>query len=100
MTKKDRYNVKAGWLLDGSGAPARHRVFLQIAEGRIVRIDAAENAPPQGRFLDFGADTVLPCLVDSHVHLFMSGTTDPQARKQQLCADCNEARTAAAASKR
>jgi len=34
--------------------------------------------------LDLTRCTVMPPLVDSHVHLFMSGTPDPQVRKRQL----------------
>ena len=143
-----RLVVLAGWLIDGSGAPASSRVLLHIENGRIVALEqvpmtwmphAAENYPghagagvpgranpgkpdsnrlrdrpadrsgtffaappdlptpaarpdqgpapgqaaPAPPFLDLSHCTILPGLVDSHVHLFMSGTSDPEIRKAQ-----------------
>ncbi len=37
--------------------------------------------------MDFTDCTILPGLVDAHVHLSMSGTTDPETRQWQLDAD-------------
>lgn len=40
--------------------------------------------------LDLSHCTILPPLVDSHVHLVMSGTDDPAVRKHQLTAGYDE----------
>ncbi|MGD8367388.1 MAG: amidohydrolase family protein [Desulfobacterales bacterium] len=73
-----------GWLVDGTGDPARQNQALKIANGQIQGICSSEEVSPEEDLLDFSGDTVLPCLVDSHVHLFMSGTTDARVRQEQL----------------
>jgi len=83
--------INAGWLIDGTGGSVRKNIRLQIQNGRIVSItgrdsvDSAEHVT-----MDFGSSTILPCLVDSHVHLCMSGTEDPVAREKQLGADFDD----------
>ncbi len=83
----------AGWFIDGSGAPARRRVLVSIDEnGLIRRIEA--GAPDSGKAAGSAADlrscTILPPLIDSHVHLALSGTTDEDARHRQLTASYPE----------
>lgn len=79
----------AGWLIDGTGRPSRENVFVRIRDGRIREISA--NGDRDSAF-DFSDCTILPGLVDSHVHLFMSGTSDRDAREHQLVADYLEVR--------
>jgi len=77
--------INAGWLIDGSGGPARKNIRLHIQNGRIVSITGSDYADTEKNGeIDFGSSTILPCLVDSHVHLCMSGTDDPVARKKQI----------------
>ena len=59
--------VRAATLIDGTGAdPARGR-FIVIDEGVITRIAAD---PPKGaEVIDLGELTVMPGLIDCHVHL-------------------------------
>jgi imidazolonepropionase-like amidohydrolase len=80
-----RESILAGWLIDGSGGPARENVLLTIKDGRIDRIEkAVPQAIPQKDFSDFSHCTLLPGLIDAHVHLFMSGTEDLDVRERQL----------------
>lgn len=79
----------AGWLIDGSGGPIRANVRLEFGDGVLRRV-AGAPAPPDasadpsaGGADDFSACTVLPGLVDSHVHLAMSGSVD-EARRTRL----------------
>jgi imidazolonepropionase-like amidohydrolase len=67
--------VRAGRLIDGSGAPAREDMRLHIRDGVIVAIEADEDGPVgEGiALIDARADTVMPGLVNSHAHLFTSG---------------------------
>jgi imidazolonepropionase-like amidohydrolase len=59
-------------LIDGSGAPPRSGVTVTIEDGRIVSADA--TPPPQSaHVLDLGGRTLLPGLVDAHVHLSSLG---------------------------
>jgi imidazolonepropionase-like amidohydrolase len=84
--------VHAGWLIDGSGGPVQENVLIHIQEHAIRSI----NPVPKGlcitspSFLDLSDYTLLPRLVDCHVHLFMSGTDDIAARKRQLEAGYDE----------
>jgi len=72
--------------MDGSGGSVQKDVVLQIQNGRIGRIvsDAARMADPLAVDLDCGDCTVIPGLIDSHVHLFMSASPDPARRQWQL----------------
>ena len=66
--------MRGARLLDGTGAPPRENVAILILEGRIAAIgpDAEIATRPDAggvRQLDVGGATVLPGLVDAHVHL-------------------------------
>lgn len=78
--------IHAGWLIDGWGSPIQKDVRIHIRHNTIQSI---EPSPETGGhqpspFLDLSEYTLLPCMVDCHVHLFMSGTNDITARKRQL----------------
>ncbi len=81
---------KAGWLIDGSGSPIRHNAVLQITQGLVHAIGPADHGSdpaipgPLEELLNFSDCTLLPPLIDSHVHLCMSGTIDPAERQGQL----------------
>ncbi len=80
--------IRVGWLLDGTGGPILRDVLLEIDGGLITAIrDAGDGRPSSRLVADFSNCTLLPGLVDSHCHLFMSGSADPQVRKMQLRAD-------------
>jgi imidazolonepropionase-like amidohydrolase len=55
-------------LLDGTGAPPRDEVTVVVAEGRIARL-GAEPPPPGAEVLDLEGRTLMPGLIDAHVHL-------------------------------
>jgi imidazolonepropionase-like amidohydrolase len=86
--------ILAGWLIDGTGARALKDVALEISEGYI---SAIRKMLPGDRartdVTDYSQCTLLPVLVDSHVHLFMSGTEDPSLRKLQCQASYSEAKS-------
>ena len=77
--------VNIGWLLDGSGAAMQPDMQLEVRAGRICAVNSrAGNEPLCSNGLDLSDHTVLPALIDSHVHLFMSATADPTVREHQL----------------
>ena len=78
--------IHAGWLIDGSGGPIHKDVLIHIQHHTIQSIEPALKASCKNpsSFFDFSQYTLLPRLVDCHVHLFMSGTDDIVARKRQL----------------
>ena len=55
-------------LIDGTGNPPQEGVSLLIANGRIAKI-GRQIFDQQAKKLDAGGLTVLPGLIDSHVHL-------------------------------
>jgi imidazolonepropionase-like amidohydrolase len=71
--------IRAGTLIDGTGAPAIRDGAVVIADGRIVYAGPAANAPaqeiPADRQIDAPDGTVLPGLIDSHVHLTFNART-------------------------
>ncbi len=83
--------VHAGWLIDGTGGPIQTDRRLAIQAGIVQAVFGARSeARSKGDCLDLSACTVLPGLIDSHVHLFMSGTGDRRTREQQLNAGFTE----------
>ncbi len=84
--------IRAGWLLDGRGGPAQEDILLCLENGHISSVKPfsfALGIKPE-ELHDFSHCTILPPLVDSHVHLFMSATTDLKIRKKQLDASYQE----------
>ena len=60
-------------LIDGTGAAAVEDQRIEIAAGRITRVQSAKlrNAfPPHAKILDLTGKTVIPGLVGMHEHLF------------------------------
>ncbi len=85
--------IRVGWLIDGSGGPVQKNRVLKIVNGRIDSIKQLnQESVDCSDSIDLTEYTILPCLVDSHVHLFMSGTQDLQIRKKQLRATFDQAK--------
>lgn len=63
--------VRAGRLIDGTGAPAREDQVIIVRGERIEAVgDAGAVAIPDGaRIVDLGGHTVMPGVVDAHAHL-------------------------------
>lgn len=91
---KGTAHILCGWMIDGSGGPVREKMVMTIVNGRIGDIEPyrVDDRPADLEFVDFSHCTVLPPLVDSHVHLFMSGTTNVVDRERQLVAGYDELR--------
>lgn len=90
----DTSYIHAGWLLDGTGGPVQEKVLLEIRDSRIASITPfrRDQGVPQQDVTDLSHCTILPPLVDSHVHLFMSATTDKIVRENQLVAEYDQLR--------
>lgn len=84
--------IQAGWVIDGTGGPVLDNVLLKIVDGRFESIASAEILAEIDPTIvtDLSHCTLFPPLVDSHLHLFMSATTDKKVRDRQLVADCEE----------
>ncbi len=74
------------------GEPVQEKKIVKIQNGRIDQIRSADKTDyERSDILNLSGSTVLPCLVDSHVHLTMSGTTDRKLRTHILGAGYDEA---------
>ena len=82
----DSRYIHAGRLIDGSGGPVRKNVLLTIVDGLIAAIKgfATSAAPPSDQITDLSHGTILPPLIDCHMHLALSATDDQRARAEQL----------------
>jgi imidazolonepropionase-like amidohydrolase len=61
--------VKAGRLVDVKGNRVLNPAVVLIEDGRIVQVGTALAVPAGAQVLDLGAVTLLPGLIDAHVHL-------------------------------
>jgi imidazolonepropionase-like amidohydrolase len=71
--------LRAPRLLDGTGAPPVDAAALLISGGRVAYAGPAAGLPEgaaRAATLDFAGATLLPGLVDAHVHLVASGHPD------------------------
>jgi imidazolonepropionase-like amidohydrolase len=84
---------RVGWLIDGTGSPAVEKQVIITKTGYIQRIvDANPSMPPPMTIVDLSDCTVIPALIDSHVHLVMSGSTEISVRQNQLNSTYDERR--------
>jgi imidazolonepropionase-like amidohydrolase len=61
-------------LVDGTGAPPREPVTIGIADGRIAHVSSGRGGDGT---VDLGGRTVLPGLVDAHIHLSSDVSRSP-----------------------
>lgn len=61
--------IVGGTLLDGSGADPVPNAILLIEDGRITRAGTGLPVPREAEVFDAGGRTVMPGMIDSHVHL-------------------------------
>ena len=89
--RAETYAIRAGRLITDAAKPARGASTIIVENGRIVRIEAGHGAAPAGAtVVDLSGRTVLPGLIDAHVHL----TGEPNDQFWQLAATTPEYATA------
>ncbi|WP_395611704.1 amidohydrolase family protein [Allosphingosinicella sp.] len=66
----DTIVIHAGHLITDAAQPARGPSTIVVVDGRIQSVTAGLNPAPQGaRLIDLSSRTILPGLIDAHVHL-------------------------------
>ncbi len=83
--------IHAGHVIDRPGEPPRGATTIVVRGGRIAELrDGTVAAEPGARTVELGDETVLPGLVDLHVHFFSDG--DPlKARLEEATRDKEDA---------
>ena len=64
--------IHAGRLIDGTGKAVQEKVTILVHDDRITGVEAGFTAPKGAEVIDLSASTVLPGLIDDHVHITMS----------------------------
>ena len=73
--------LRAARLFDGVSAALVERALLLVEHGRVTAVESGDVSPPAGATtLDLGDATLLPGLIDVHVHLGFDAGPDPVAR--------------------
>ena len=76
----ETFAIQAGRLIVDASQPARGPSTVIVENGRIARIEGGATAPAGATVIDLGGKTVMPGLIDVHVHLTQdSGTPWYQA---------------------
>ncbi len=92
MIQNSDFQIHAGWLIDGTGGPVRKNMLIHIENGYIRDIQPVTCYDVVLSATDLSECTVLPGLIDCHIHLGMSGTNDMSIRQRQLTASYQENR--------
>ena len=61
--------IRAGTLIDGSGASPQKNVVIIVTGERISAVGANVQIPTGATVIDLSGETVLPGFIDAHVHL-------------------------------
>jgi len=72
-------HFRVGRLIVGDGREPRADMMLSVRGERIHAVTPAQEIDPQAEWVDLCAYTVLPGLIDTHVHIMAEGDADPAA---------------------
>jgi imidazolonepropionase-like amidohydrolase len=90
--------IRGTRLFDGSVSTYLREPTVLVDDGRIVAVQSGGDAPEEAQTIDLGDVTLLPGLIDSHIHLTFDAGPDPLG--WFTAADDGRLRTAAIAAAR
>jgi imidazolonepropionase-like amidohydrolase len=73
--------IRAGRLFDARAGTMSNNQVILIRGDRITDVGAAVQIPAGARVIDLGAATVLPGMIDAHVHVNTGGNAAPMAQR-------------------
>jgi imidazolonepropionase-like amidohydrolase len=74
-----RTAITGATLFDGTSGALRPSPLIIVGDGRIVAVDDGGSAPADCEVHDLAGATLLPGLIDTHVHLAFDASTEPVA---------------------
>jgi imidazolonepropionase-like amidohydrolase len=81
LTERGRLTaLRAAALFDGTSSALVRDPLILIDGGTIIAVDSGVPAPANADVTDLGGATLLPGLVDAHVHLAFDASRDPVGR--------------------
>ena len=80
MASQENLVIHAGTVIDGTGADPQHDVYISIVDGIIASVSPQRPENGTATFLDARDLTILPGLIDCHVHLCMDPVPDIAAQ--------------------
>src|ERR1700737_3383136 len=72
--------LRADRLFDGVNAQLLQNAHVFIEDGRITAVESGGEPPSDAEVVDLGAVTLLPGLIDAHVHLGFDAGLHPVAQ--------------------
>jgi imidazolonepropionase-like amidohydrolase len=78
MTTRTRTAIRADRLFDGTGSRMIAHPLVVVEDGRITSVATGPRAevPPDAELVDLPGTTLLPGLIDTHVHLCFDASLD------------------------
>jgi imidazolonepropionase-like amidohydrolase len=88
----NQFLLTADRLWDGTGSPTLLRPIVRITDDKIDSVDRSLMQPPTctGERVDFPGCTILPGLIDTHVHLVMSALETNEEIIAQVTSETEE----------
>src|SRR3954464_3675643 len=72
--------IRAARLFDGAGSAFVADPLVVLDGATILGVESGGTAPEGAEVVDLGGTTLLPGLIDTHVHLAFDASTEPVAR--------------------
>ncbi len=84
--------IVGGFLIDGSGGPPQHDAVVLVRGDEIIAVGSEGDIeiPPGARVIDANGFTVMPGLIDTHVHLDILGHGDYPTWHEMVRGDYGE----------